>query len=125
MKKFQTISCAVLVAIAATTVQAVEYVVADDNPVSKLCVSAATDSPLRFFDKTTELRLTKAFVANKISCNGINITSFAKQAGNERNYQRLNRYRRGHVEISDLAKLTKASLPLTEVRGLVFNVAKP
>lgn len=125
MKKFPIISCAILMVVAATTAQAAEYVVADDHPISKLCVSAATDSPLRFFDQAKELRLSKVLVANKISCNGLNITSFARQAGNERNYQRLNRYRRGHVEISDIAKLTEPSLPFTEVRGQLFDPAKP
>lgn len=95
MNKFQVVSCAVCFVLAATGAQAVEYVAADDNPISQLCVSAAVDNPLRFFDNMREIRVSKGVVANKISCNGINITSFAKQAGNERNYLHLSNLNSG------------------------------
>lgn len=125
MNKLQIVSCAVCFALTATGAQAVEYVAADDNPISQLCVSAAVDSPLRFFDNIREIRVAKGFVANKVTCNGINITSFAKQAGNERNYRHLSNYRRGHVEISDLAQVTVAPMQLTTVSGRVTEVARP
>jgi len=125
MNKFQIVSCAVCFALTATGAQAAEYVAADDNPISQLCVSAAVDSPLRFFDTMREIRVSKGVVANKVTCNGINITNFAEQAGNERNYRHLSNYRRGHVEISDLAQVTVAPQPLTMVSGRMSEVARP
>jgi len=125
MNKLQFVSCALCFALTATATQAVEYVAADDYPISQLCVSAAVDSPLRFFDRMREIRVTKGMVANKITCNGINITNFAKLAGNERNYRHLSNYRRGHVEISDLVQVQSMPLELATVTGRISTVAKP
>jgi hypothetical protein len=125
MNKLQFISCAVCFALTATAAQAVEYVAADDHPISQLCVSAAVDTPLRFLEQMREIRVTAKVVANKVSCNGMNITSFAKQAGNERNYRHLSRYRRGHVEISDLAQVSFIPQQLTMISGQVSEVARP
>ena len=122
MNKLQFISCAVCFALTATAAQAVEYVAADDNPISQLCVSAALDKPLRFLEQMRELRVATRVVANKVSCNGMNITSFAKQAGNDRNYQHLSRYRRGHVEISDLAQVMLTPQQLTMISGQLSEV---
>lgn len=107
MKKLLMISFTACCILAATAAQAVEYVAADNNPVSKLCVSAATESPIRFFVQASDLRLSRTFVANHITCNGEHIASFAKQAGNEQNYRHIIFYRRGQVEISDIAKLSQ------------------
>jgi len=125
MNKLQFVSCAVCFALTATATQAVEYVAADDNPISQLCVSAAIDKPLRFLEQMREIRVAAGVVANKVSCNGMNITSFAKQAGNERNYRHLSRYRRGHVEISDLAQVTFAPQQLTIISGQVSEMEVP
>jgi hypothetical protein len=125
MNKLQFVSCAVCFAFTATAAQAVEYVAADDNPISQLCVSAALDKPLRFLEQMRELRVATRVVANKVSCNGMNITSFAKQAGNDRNYQHLSRYRRGHVEISDLAQVMLTPQQLTMISGQLSEVQVP
>lgn len=122
MNKLQFVSCAVCFFFTATAAQAVEYMAADDNPISQLCVSAAVDKPLRFLDQMREIRVATGVVANKVSCNGMNITSFAKQAGNERNYQHLSRYRRGHVEISDLAQVMLTPQQLTMISGQLSEV---
>lgn len=123
MKKFQIASCALMLALSATAVQAVEYVAADDNPASQLCVSAAMDKPIRFLVAIRDTGASKRYVANSVSCNGTNITSFAQQAGNQGNYNMLKRHRRGHVEISDLAQVPAATDAVIQVSGQVLVVA--
>lgn len=123
MKKFQIASCALVLALSATAVQAVEYVAADDNPASQLCVSAAMDKPIRFLVAIRDTGASKRYVANSVSCNGTNITSFAQQAGNQGNYNMLKRHRRGHVEISDLAQVPAATDAVIQVSGQVLVVA--
>jgi hypothetical protein len=125
MKKFQIVSCALLLALtatAATAAQAVEYVAADDNPASQLCVSAAMDKPIRFLVAMRDTGVAKRYVANSVTCNGTNITSFAQQAGNQGNYNMLKGHRRGHVEISDLALLPAATDSVISVSGQVQAV---
>lgn len=123
MKKFQIASCALMLALSATAVQAVEYVAADDNPASQLCVSAAMDKPIRFLVAIRDTGASKRYVANSVSCNGTNITSFAQQAGNQGNYNMLKRHRRGHVEISDLAQVPAVTDAVIQVSGQVLVVA--
>jgi len=89
----------------ASAAQAAIYVAADKSPATRLCVSAAMDSAVGFVIKMRESNMTRPFIANRITCNGKNITTFAYEAGNTKNYQRLSRYHRGFVEISDLAKV--------------------
>lgn len=89
----------------ASATQAATYVAADDSPATRLCVSAAMDSAIGFVIKMRESHMTRPFIANRITCNGKNITAFAYETGNTRNYQRLSRYHRGFVQISDLAKV--------------------
>lgn len=125
MNKFQCVCFAGCFALTGTTVQAAEYVAADENPISQLCISAAVDSPLRFLDTMRGIRVSKGVVANKITCNGIDIIDFAKNAGNEGNYRHLSHYRRGHVEISDLAQMTYRPQQLKTVTGQVSEVARP
>jgi hypothetical protein len=125
MKKFQVVSCAVLLALTASTataVQAVEYVATDDNPASLLCVSAAMDKPIRFLVTMRDIGVPKRYIANSVTCNGMNITSFAQQVGNQRNYNMLKHHRRGHVEISDLAQLPAATDSVISVSGQVQAV---
>ena len=113
MKKFQIFSGAALLVLAtsASVVQAVEYVAADDNPASKLCVSAAMDKPVRFMVEMRDLGINKRYAANQVTCNGINMTTFAHQTGNTGNYKMLSHYRRGHVEINDLAQTPATDEP--------------
>lgn len=112
MKKFHLV-VAVVFAGSAFMTQAAQYVAADNNPASKLCVSAAMDKPIRFLVQVRDSGTSFGYLANQVSCNGINITSFAQQAGNTDNYNRLRHYRRGHVEINDLAQFS--SMPADQV----------
>ena len=127
MKKIHILSCTVLLALTAATAQAVEYVAADDNPASQLCVSAAMDKPIRFLVAMRDTGVSKRYVANSVTCNGTNITSFAQLAGNQGNYNMLKRHRRGHVEISDLAQVPAATDTVISVSGQVqvVEAARP
>ncbi len=101
----------------ASATQAAVYVAADKSPATRLCVSAAMDSAIGFVIKMRESNMSRPFIANRITCNGKNITAFAYEAGNSKNYQRLSRYHRGFVEISDLAKAT-----MPEPTGAVIEI---
>lgn len=99
--------------------QAAVYVAADKSPETRLCVSAAMDPEIRFVLKMQDSGLSRNLIANRIHCNGMNITAFAKEAGNSKNFQRLRRYHRGFVEISDIARadVVTPTDVVTEIRG--------
>lgn len=120
MKTFHLVVAVVFAGCAFMT-QAAQYVAADNNPASKLCVSAAMDTPIRFLLQVRDSSTSFAYLANQVSCNGINITSFAQQAGNTDNYNRLSHYRRGHVAISDLAQ--RSPMPADQILTVSGSLA--
>lgn len=119
MKKLQWVSGAILLVIATTTsvAHAAQYVAADNHPASKICVSAAVDKPIQLTIQLRDAFVSKTYAANQISCNGINLTTFAYQAGNQSNHKMLSRYRRGYVEINDLAQLPPADSQVIYISG--------
>lgn len=124
MKKIQLICGALLFATTTSVFAAAQYVAADDNPTSKLCVSAAIDSPVRLEVAMRDLGVNKRYVANQVSCNGMNIASFAEYAGNHANYKMLSRYRREHVSIHDLAQQPASATTMIAISGRIVEAAK-
>jgi hypothetical protein len=66
-----------------------------DNTIStKICVSAAKGKLMKFTQAVSESRLSMTKVANVVSCNGLDIASFAQEQGADkvaikiRNYQK-------------------------------------
>lgn len=104
MRIFKAVLFGLTVLGASFASQAAVYVAADASRETQLCVSAAMDPAIRFVIKMQDSGLSRKVIATRITCNGTNITAFAKEAGNSKNYQRLSRYHRGYVEISDIAK---------------------
>ena len=104
MRIFKAVLFGLTVVSASFATQAAVYVAADESRETQLCVSAAMDPAIRFVIKMQESGMSRKVIASRITCNGTNITAFAKEAGNMKNYQRLSRYHRGYVEISDIAK---------------------
>ena len=93
----------------AGTAMASEYTAADNSKESKLCVAAATNNKMQMHRKiadfTPTIMTSKNYklVANKLYCNGVNISEFAKLAGNFVVADKLASYRDNFVEIRDLA----------------------
>ena len=104
-----------LVAIALTTANIAtagngkSYVAQDNSIESKICVAAASGSKTRLNSAVDQISPTKmmhqkyALLANKLSCNGINVADFAAEAGNEEVASMLKSYRTKNVKIRDLA----------------------
>lgn len=87
-----------------------EYSAADNSKESKLCVAAATNNKMQMHRKVADFTPTimtsknYRLVANNLYCNGVNISDFAKSAGNFVVADKLASYRENFVEIKDLAK---------------------
>ena len=94
----------------ASAANAAQYKAADNSLESELCVSAATSSKLKMHSDIKDFRSSALasenykLVANKLYCNGMNIAEFAEQAGNFDVAEKLAKYRKGNVEIRDIAK---------------------
>lgn len=58
------------------------------------------------------------YVVNKITCNGIDIVSFAVNAGNYGIAEKLVKYRSGNVQINDLAAVSVDAIEKNN--GVVF-----
>jgi hypothetical protein len=86
-----------------------EYSAADNTIESDMCLAAATASKMKMHRKvaafTPTVLTSKNYklVANKLYCNGMNVTDFAKSAGNFAVAQKLETYRENYVQIQDLA----------------------
>lgn len=85
------------------------YVAQDNSIESKICVAAASASKMRMNNAVKSISPAKhmsakyELVANKLSCNGINIADFAAKAGNIDVANKLKSYRSKNVEIHDIA----------------------
>ena len=88
------------------------YSAGDNSYASKLCVVAATGNRIQVTDQikalkpTTQIKRNYRYVVNKITCNGIDIVSFAVNAGNYGIAEKLVKYRSGNVQINDLAAVS-------------------
>lgn len=88
------------------------YSAGDNSYASKLCVFAATGNRFQVTDQikalkpTTQIKRNYRYVVNKITCNGIDIVSFAVNAGNYGIAEKLVKYRSGDVQINDLAAVS-------------------
>lgn len=112
MIKFPTMLVGAVSLLMSTSALAEEkqYIAADDSPETKLCVTAADGTYNKFRRKVSSyglqgpLAVKYRFVANKVFCNGFNITQFAEDAGNTKIAMQLKKYRKNSVYIYDIAK---------------------
>lgn len=74
---------------------------ATDNQLStKMCVLAASEKKVRLRSTIDSFHLSKAYVANKVKCNGINITEFALKHKAMNSHSFLARYyRQGTITV--------------------------
>jgi hypothetical protein len=95
------------------------YVAQNDSIESKICVAAATGSKVRMNSAVKQLSSSQhmhtkyELVANKISCNGINVADFAAQAGNVEVANKLKSYRTKNVEIRDIAAISNGRVSVS------------
>ena len=67
---------------------------ATDNSVStEICVAAAKDRLVSFNKAVSDSRLSMKKVANAVSCNGLDIASFAQEQGADKIAKKINSYR--------------------------------
>lgn len=79
-----------------------QFVVADNQLSSKMCVQAASNQKHQLNNTIKLSRLSHQFVANKIRCNDINITAFAYQYKAHKTHKLLSHYYQGRVDITDI-----------------------
>jgi len=87
-----TTSTLLLLTTAATNAQTFEAT--DDAISTQICIAAAEGNKARLNRTIANFRLNKTFVANKIKCNGQDITTFVAQHGksSENIVAMLNKY---------------------------------
>ncbi len=89
----------------------VKYVAADDSIESEMCLSAATDSVSQF-RRTVTLNLplrspiaSMRLISNRLNCNGDNVETFARLTQNDAVALYIGRFKKGSVEIYDIARV--------------------
>ena len=94
---------------------------ADTSKASELCVIAATGNKQQlrvkindFIPNTTVNSRNYRLIANKLSCNGNNVVDFAQILGNVAIAEHLDNYRRGNVQIRDLANNLSGKVIFTQ-----------
>lgn len=94
-----------------SSAMAASYEAADNSWESNMCVAAATNTKNLMHAKVKDLTYSSftsknyKLVANKLYCNGMSVTEFARQAGNFEVAEKIAKYRKGSVEIRDIAGL--------------------
>ncbi len=81
MKKLLMLSAVVSMSLglAATANASVELVAADDSASTKICIAAAQGKKFKVSRATKEAGLTKQYVNQEMTCNGMPINDFAAQ----------------------------------------------
>ena len=108
MRTFTRLSTVMAMTVIATATMAKTiYIAADDSTETQICVSAAMDSPIRFYTSVRDSGYSLRSISNNVTCNDAVIGQFASSAGNSRNARSLMRVYNGegHVEIRDEVSL--------------------
>jgi len=82
------------VTLAGSAMADTKHIQATDNSVStEICVAAAKDRLVTFNKAVSESRLSMKKVADVVSCNGVDIASFAQEQGANKVAKKINSYR--------------------------------
>lgn len=106
-----TILCITSATAFADQEKVITYVAADNSYASELCVTVATGNKFQLAEKvkalkpTTIVKRNYEYIANRVSCNGTDVTTFAVNAGNYDIAEQLVKHREGSVKINDIAKV--------------------
>ena len=82
------------VTLAGSAMADTKHIQATDNSVStEICVDAAKGKLMKFSQAVSESRLSMKKVADVVSCNGLDIASFAQEQGANKVAKKINSYR--------------------------------
>lgn len=80
-----------------------KFVAGNNSTPTQLCVAAGNNNLMKYRSNIKDTALTEQYAANKITCNGYNIATFANKYNAMRTAKHINKYKRGSVAITDLA----------------------
>ncbi|WP_299077504.1 DUF3718 domain-containing protein [uncultured Paraglaciecola sp.] len=123
MFKFKMIVTAVFCTLPLLANAGVTYVVGDNSTESRLCVSAAMDSPIGFYKASRDSGKSMHYISNNISCNDLVMADFAYQVGNIKNAKRLSKFqkRRGQVNIKEIAQVRADEVENTDRVVVIYG----
>lgn len=108
-KSIVTLFSLLAVGVAGSASAETRYVAGDDSLETQLCVSAVTDSSIRFYVRVQESGMKMVGVARNITCNGESIGSFTRNAGHAGNAHQLLRHDPGYVEVKEVTAAASQS----------------
>jgi hypothetical protein len=116
MNKIKSITTAAitfsLLASASFTSSAMDKFV--EQSLIEVCKASTTNSTLKFNKTMKSLHLKNKAVANKVMCNGNDITDFARSHGSYKVAAKLEKSINGEVSITDVASLNKINVNFVE-----------
>lgn len=111
-KSMVTLFSLLAVSVAGSASAETRFVAGDDSLETQLCVSAVTDSSIRFYVRVQESGMNMRGVSRNITCNGENIGSFTRNAGHAGNAHQLLRHDPGYVEVKEVTAAVEQSKDL-------------
>jgi hypothetical protein len=85
-----------------------------EQSLIEVCKASTTNSTLKFNKTMKSLHLKNKAVANKVMCNGEDITDFARSHGSYKVATKLEKSINGEVSITDVAALSKINVNFVE-----------
>ncbi|WP_395342047.1 DUF3718 domain-containing protein [Ningiella sp. W23] len=105
---------------AASIAHSPKYEASDNSYESRLCVAVTQDSKGKIRNMIKQAHPSRfmsedySTAVNGITCNGINIADFAREAGNEKVANRLDKYRVRYGKIYDIARTKNGKIIRSE-----------
>ncbi|WP_444996743.1 DUF3718 domain-containing protein [Aliikangiella sp. IMCC44359] len=100
---FLTITASVIV-IGSASATDKQYNAVDGSLYTKICMTAANGNKLQLIKVIEDSGFSHHYVANQVTCNGMNIGQFAAQAGNQAAHNYLNKFLKKSSEEARIAK---------------------
>ena len=97
-------------AMTTTTTQAAQFVAADNNPGTQVCMAVVSNRPMKVYSTMKDLRLNKNTIADKLQCNDMSMSEFAGTYGFNRTAKYLGLETTTGTSIQDLAKLDQQTI---------------
>ncbi|MDG1752641.1 MAG: DUF3718 domain-containing protein [Thalassotalea sp.] len=85
-----------------------------EQSLIEVCKASTTNSTLKFNKTMKSFHLNNKAVANKVMCNGDDITDFARSHGSYKVAAKLEKSLNGDVSITDVAALSKINVNFVE-----------
>lgn len=85
-----------------------------EQSLIEVCKASTSNSTVKFNKTMKSFRLNNKAVANKVMCNGDDITDFARNHGSYKVAAKLEKSLNGDVSITDVAALSKIQVNFVE-----------